>query len=147
MKQLNIIILAIITCLVLTSCPGGGSDGGEDVKPVNPGKDYSESFSIPASGCDEVYHLYKLNAKITSSSSTPSWLSISILSYTSGYPSIKITAQPNPDNTERKCNVALKAENNDKLTIAITQAKKEEQTGIGDVHNTTSGQPAYSPKR
>lgn len=147
MKQLNIIVLAIISCLMLTSCPGGGSGGGEDVKPVNPGRDYNESYNIPASGCDEVYHLYKLNSKITSSPSTPSWLTISILSYTSGTPSIKITAQPNPDNTERKCNVVLKAENNDRLTIAITQAKKEVQTGIGDVHNNTSGNPAYSKRK
>ena len=144
MKKLYVILLAIISCVLLTSCP---SDG-EDIKPgVTPEKEYNESINIPANGYNEVYHLYKLNSKITSIVSTPDWLTVSVLSYSSGYPSIKITALQNSERVERTYTVILYTEKKEKLMLTITQAGKEIKNDIGDIHNNTSSKPAYSLRK
>lgn len=145
MKQFRIFILAIVGCIMLTACPGGG---GTVTPEEIPGNEYTDTYNIPANGCDETYTLSKLSTELSSVSSCPEWLSVSILTYSYGSPKIKIIAKANTDTSERKHVIVIQSTNNDKLTLTIVQAGKEKApSGIDDIHNGTSTNPAYSKSR
>lgn len=157
MKHIKLIILAFVSCVALMACGGDG-----DPAPITPpiqsevlGAVYSETINIPAAGCDKTYTLSKLSSRVSSCSTAPNWFTVSILSYTYGAPSIKITAKENTERTERRENVVLTTANNDKLVLAVVQAAGSGSTGqtdpttssgIDDVHNGTSPNPAYSKR-
>lgn len=165
MKHIILYLFAFVGCLALTAC---GSDGPEDITPDYTGKEYTETYSIPAEGCNTTYSLKNLSSKITTISTTPDWLTISKQAYTTGAPGINITAKANTAKDERKCTVVITTDKGDKLTLTLTQAGAKQEEGkeddkdeednedkednednnnINDIHNETSGKPAYVKRR
>ena len=145
MKQFRIFILAIVGCIMLTACPGGGGEGPEEI--LISGKEYTDTYEVEASGCNDTYELKMLSAELASLGQCPEWLSVSALTYTSGSPQIKIIANPN-NGGERKHKVEIQTVYNDKLTLTVVQAAKEHiSSDIEDIHNETSSNPAYSKNR
>ena len=83
MKQLKIMILALVGCFVLTACSKDGEDGNEhkyppennENPPVNndppANNEYSDTYNIPANGCNTTYTLYRLNSEITNVNLAP----------------------------------------------------------------------------
>lgn len=143
MKQFRIFI-ALLVCILMTSACGGG--GGSD-DPQSPQNGYNQSITLSAYGGIQEVTLNGLNSAISSIGSTPSWLVLSPLLYSSGTPSIKIEFQENTGKDERKCNVTILAVSGDKVTLSITQQASGQQgdTDIDGIHNNTTSQPAYAP--
>lgn len=145
MKQIKIFLLLALGSVILTACPSGVDDEIISENPELAGKEYNDTYNIPAEGCDNSYTLSMLKSRITSSDIKSNWLTVTILSYTKGSPRIKIVATENQESSERKQIIVLRTENNDKLTLTFVQAGKEViSSGIDDVHNNSSDNPAYS---
>ena len=159
MKKFKLYLLALVGCLLFTAC---GSDDPEEILPGGTAKEYTETYDIPADGCNATYILKKLNTRITSVSATTDWLAISTQSYSSGSPSIKIIAEANTSKNVRKYAVIIKSENGDKLTLTLVQAGTSDggngsggdngendttSSDIDDIHNGTSSNPAYAKKK
>lgn len=140
MKRFKLYLLALVGCFVFAAC---GSDDPEEIIPgTGEAKEYAETYNIPAEGCDITYTLMDLKSKITTVSAATDWLEISIQDYSTGSPSIKITAKPNDNVSERRYIVTINTVNGDKLTLTLIQAGKQPD-GIDDIHNNVSDQPAY----
>lgn len=154
MKQFKVYFLALASCILLTGCPSDADDNN-DITPVTPSaKEYSETMNIPAKGCDETISLNKLRAEVTSVSSTPSWLAVTIQPYTSGAPSIKLTVGENLGDERRHTVAIYTYSTGDKLNLTIVQAAKtvpgqsdSDTAGIDDLNDKTSNKPAYAPRR
>ena len=146
MKKFKLFILAFVGCIAMTAC--GGDDYGIDQDDVvAPNANYKETINIPAEGCDKEYTLDMLKSQIASVSSTPAWLTITTQSYTGGSPSIQIVAKENTTEKERKTTVTVNTAT-ETLALTFVQAGKENiPSGIDDIHNGTSGKPAYTPAR
>ncbi len=143
MKQLKLIILALVGCIMLTACPSNG-EIEEDVK----GKEYVDSYNIPADGCDVTYNIKEFKTRISSVSSTPDWLTITPVPYTAGSPSITIKAKSNTGSQDRKCTIVIK-DATDKITLTVIQTSQSSsgQTADDEYHNSVSHNPAYTKGR
>lgn len=143
-------------CLANVSCddPDDPVNPNNPVNPDNPepnpsgptdpvGHKYSDTKSVPSEGGTMDITLSQLNAEVTNISTSAEWVSASKSNYTSGAPSIHITVQPNKGTTERSCTMLITSANKDELTLTIEQ---EAPPAIDDMHNETSGTPAYSRK-
>ena len=144
MKQLKIYAI-LLSILFATAC--GGDGGGNDQQASQPPKTYNQSVTLPAKGGTQNVTLNDLKSAVSSVSSSPDWLVISPLFYSSGAPSIKLETQENTTTEERRCNVTIMAASGDKVTLSVTQqaSSNQEGTGIDDIHNNTTSQPAYAP--
>lgn len=145
MKHLMLYILGFVGCVMLTAC--GGGDSPESVGSTEPNyQQGSETFSIPEEGCETTYTISLFNSQITTVTSTPDWLTITILPYTSGSPSIHISAKENPLNQERGCSVFMKDGGNT-LTLTVTQAASTVVVSDVEIKNEVSVNPAYSKRQ
>ena len=145
MKKFKLFILTFVGCIAMAACGGDGDKEKEDV--VDPNVNYKETINIPAEGCDEEYTLEMLKLQIASVSSTPAWLSVTPQFYTGGSPSIQVVAKENTTENERKTTITVKTAT-ETLALTFVQAEKTViPSGIDDIHNGTSGKPAYAPAR
>lgn len=145
MKRIKLYLLALVGCLVFTACGSGDKD---DIVPgVVDINEYTETYYIPAAGWDVDYTVRKLNFKITTISRAADWLEVSAKTYTSGSPIIKITAQANTSASERKSIVTINSLSGDILTLTLIQAGQNGIADVGNIHNETSDETAYSKER
>lgn len=152
MKQSAFKILALICLLAFAACgkdektttTNGGGGGGGGSAPTS--QSYSQSVTIPAQKGEEVITLLNLSSSVSSVDTTPSWLVVSPQYYSSGAPTLKLEFEENTEAEERSCTVTIYASNDDKVNLTITQKGTEEKTGIDDVHDQQTDQPAYSPE-
>ena len=144
MKQLKIYAI-LLNILFVTAC--GGDGGGNNQQAPQPPKTYNQSVTLPAKGGTQNVMLNDLTSAVSSVSSTPDWLVISPQFYSSGAPSIKLETQENTTTEERRCSVTILAAAGDKVVLSVTQqaSSNQEGTGIDDIHNNTTSQPAYAP--
>ena len=148
-------IIALLTMFAIAACSpspepdspgnsGGGTSGGGGGSTQTP-QTYTQSVTFPAKGGEQVVTLSNLTSSVSSVESTPNWLIISPQNYTYGAPTLKLELQENMDTTERSCKVNVLASSGDKVVLTIVQQAAEVKTGIDDIHNTHTDQPAYSP--
>ena len=143
MKQFKLYLLALVGCLLFTAC------GGDDIEEMI---GYTETYNIPAEGCKTIYTLKKLNAEIGVISVKPDWLTVIKRNYSSGSPSILITAEANTNKNERKWTLIIHSENGEQLTLTLVQAganggDNPTPSDIDFVYNGTSGRPACAKKK
>ena len=83
-----------------------------------------------------------MNADVVNSTD---WLTVLISPYSTGSPSLVVSAKENTDTKTRTSTVTVTATSGDKVLLTVTQEAAEEQkTGIDDSHDITTGKPAYS---
>ena len=146
MKNIKQYILACVALFMLTACPDDTTTTTNESGDTN-----REELTLPSNATEQTVTLYKLSSSIQTISSTPSWLKVDKMSYSSGSPQIKLSSEENTAMDERKCNVNIMDISGGKLTLYITQRgfSKEDSEGKGmdDYHNTQTDNPAYSPRR
>lgn len=126
----------------------GGSDDKKD-DPVISGKTYTKSVTLDAQGTEQTVTLNDLKSKIDDVSNSYQWLTVRIDPYTSGSPSVAVSAEANTGTDARSGNVTITAISGDKviLTVAQNPAPTPHTYGIDDPHDTESDQSAYSRRR
>ena len=155
MKKICIYLLSLTTILLLAACGGGDDDGGNSAGGGgNAGggssgggsapQTYTQSVTVPATIGEQIVTLNSLSSAVSSVSSTPSWIVISPQYYSSGAPTLQLEYQENTATTTRDCTVNVSASSGDKLVLTITQQASEVKSGIDDIHNNSTDQPAYS---
>ena len=154
MKKICIYLLSLTAIFVLAACGGddggsstgdGGNSGGSSGGGNAP-QTYTQSVTVPATSGEQVVTLSNLKSSISSVGNAPSWIVISPQYYSSGAPTLKLEYQENTLTTARDCSVTVLASSGDKVVLTITQQASETKSGIDDVHNDPSDQPAYSRK-
>lgn len=158
MKKICIYLLSLTAIFVLAACGGGGEDsgntgggsgnsgGGSSSGGGNTPQTYTQSVTVPATSGEQVVTLSNLKSSISSVGNAPSWIVISPQYYSSGAPTLKLEYQENTLTTARDCSVTILASSGDKVVLTITQQASETKSGIDDVHNDPTDQPAFSPK-
>lgn len=159
MKRIMSYTLALLVMVAMAACGGGSGDdsGGSGSSGGNTGgggggsthtpQTYTQSVTLPAKGGEQVVTLSNLSSAVSSVSNTPTWLVISPQFYSSGAPTLKLEFQENEETTERSCTITASASSGDKVVLTITQQAVETKTGIDDLHNEDTDQPAYAPSR
>ena len=135
------IILSFFAVLTIVAC-GGSSSDNEEFPYV--GKTFQQTVTLPASQVDTVVTLSDLNAVINEIDVGEAWLTVTKLAYTSGAPTVRLTATANDGDNARSCTVTVTATSTDKVLLSVTQEKETIQTGIDDLHNIVTDQPASS---
>ena len=139
-------ILASMAVFLLTACGGGSSDDGDGSTPD--GQTNRQSVTLSATNADMVVTLNKLTTEIQTVTGAANWLTVIKESYTSGAPTLRLTATDNVKDGEttgnRSCNVTIIAKSGDKVILTVTQEGSESKTGIDDSHDVMTDQPAYS---
>ena len=156
MKLYKIISCLLMCMLLLAACGGGddsgsssggsGSTGGSDGPTTYP-QTYSQSVTVSAKGGEQIVTLVDLSTAISSVGNTPDWLVISPQFYTSGAPTLKLEAQENTETSERNAVVSVLASSGDKVSLTVVQEAGEDHTGIDNIHNEQTDQPAYAPRQ
>lgn len=155
MKNICIYLLSLTAIFVLAACGGGGggsSTGGGGNSGASSGggnapQTYTQSVTVPATSGEQVVTLSNLKSSVSSVGNAPSWIVISPQYYTSGAPTLKLEYQENTATTKRDCKVTVLASSGDKVVLTITQQASEVKSGIDDIHNDPTDQPAFSPER
>lgn len=155
MKKICIYLLSLTAIFVLAACGGGGggsSTGGGGNSGASSGggnapQTYTQSVTVPATSGEQVVTLSNLKSSVSSVGNAPSWIVISPQYYTSGAPTLKLEYQENTATTSRDCKVTVLASSGDKVVLTITQQASEVKSGIDDIHNDPTDQPAFSPER
>ena len=99
MKTMKYILMAI-TALTLISC-GGGDEPEPDPQPTptptptEKGKFLTQTCNMPAEASETVVSLYGLTTAIDRYSQPDKWLTVIRQAYTSGTPSVQLTATEN----------------------------------------------------
>ena len=154
MKKSIFYMVALSSMFLLAACGGesssstGGTDGITDDDRTPP-KTYTQSVSLPATAGEQVVTLSDLNSAISSVSGASSWLVVSPQFYSSGAPTLKLEYQENVGTTARSCTVTASASSGEKVVLTITQQSENEDdgNGIDNIHNETTDQPAYAPRK
>jgi len=154
MKRIMSYTLALLVMFSFAACGGedgddsgrssGGNTGGGS---THTPQTYTQSVTLPAKDGEQIVTLSNLNSAVSSVSSSPSWLVISPQFYSSGTPTLKLEFQENTETTERSCTITALASSGDKVVLTITQQAVETKTGIDDLHNEDTDQPAYARSR
>ena len=137
----------MIALFVVTACgsDGGGGDEGSTVYV------YSQSIEVQAEASNQQVTLSNLNAPIEAISVQDNWLKVEAMPYTSGAPVVKLTATDNPNTTERRTKVIVRATSQDRVELTVTQKGKTpappEDDTIENLHDVVTDQPAYAPTR
>lgn len=153
MKKALVFLCSITMLCCFAAC--GGNDEEEDNgggSGSNP-KTSSMSATIDAEGSPTQVTVTPLDCPITSATVQDNWLTVEVMTYTSGAPVVKLTATSNPKTSERKTKVIIVGTSQDKVNLTVTQkgasptpTPSEEET-IEQTHNTVTDQPAYARTR
>ena len=152
MKTMKYILMAI-TALTLISC-GGGDEPEPDPKPTptptptEKGKFLTQTCNMPAKASETVVALQGLTKAIDRFSPPDSWLTIIRQAYTSGTPSVQLTASENLQFEARQQDITFYA-GRDTLVLTVRQVAYDDTSGaeVDNTHDTPTNQPAYSPRR
>ena len=141
------LLCVVVAMVVFAAC--GGADENKEESPLNPvtptGKTYQQSVTLDTQGTQQTVTLTDLNSKIDDVANSTDWLTVLISPYSSGSPSLVVSAKENTDTKTRSCNVTITAKSGDKVLLTVTQEAAEEQkTGIDDSHDIPTDKPAYS---
>ncbi len=152
-KRNNIfaLVLVFMSVLSMTSC----GDDKKETSPLNPveteGKTYQQSVTLDAEKVDQTVTLTNLKTAIKDIEYDADWLTVIKQTYTSGAPSLRLTATDNVKDDEttsaRSCTVTVTAISGDKVLLSVTQEGAERKTGIDDSHDMTTDQSAYSRRK
>lgn len=154
MKRFSIVFVAVAVVLCMAACGGGDSNGGGDEGV----KTYTQEVKMSWQQENKNVTMTTgwKTSDISEMTGAASWLSVSI------YDPLQLTLKTTDDNEEkndRSCTVTIIHRNGDKLLLHVVQEGKpdsqndpsneqdEPKTGIDDIHDTPSDQPAYSPRR
>lgn len=147
MKQFNIYLSFLLALVVLMSCGGGDGGGNGSSAPTGtPPVTYTQEISVAATGGEQILTLSNLKSSITTIDNNSPWLVVSPQFYTSGSPQIKLNATANTSPSERSCKVTITAVSGEKVVLTVTQrGNSAGGTGIEDLHDSQTDQPAYAP--
>lgn len=148
MKRISIFCIALLGLMMVVAC--GGDNDNYTIDPSSPDDPqlYSQSEVMEAKGGDITVKLNSLKSSVSNIAYGSNWLTVTKQSYTSGAPTLLLTASENTETTERQCEVMVTASNGDKVKLTVTQKAKESQedkTGIDDTHESETDQTAYAP--
>lgn len=138
------LLLAFVAMMTLTACHH---------KKEPEGQTFQQSVTLPSEKADTTVTLEKLTSAIKNDGLgyDSDWLTVIKQTYTSGSPSLRLTATDNVKDDEstdaRKCMVTVTATNGDKMLLTVTQDGAGRKTGIDDSHDMPTDQPAYSRQR
>lgn len=147
------LLFVLVAMIALAAC-----DDKKESSSLNPveqeGKTYQQSVTLPAQDANKTVALNNLNAAIREMEGAADWLTVMKQSYTSGVPSVRLTAFDNTNgNTataERTCLVTITATSGDRVLLTVTQEgyiPETNKTGIDDSHDVVTDQPAYSRRQ
>ena len=143
MKQIRTFIIALMGCILLTACPT------TEEKVVE--RTLNETHNISYQQKEETKELVRLSSEIESLELYSDWISVTALPYTGGAPKVKIFAYTNTGSTPRSATITIrtkeKNKNRDVLILTVVQEGFTPPTGVDDIHNQSSNQPAYSKDR
>lgn len=147
-KILSLLMTLAVMC-VLSAC---GGDDNDEPSPLNPveseGRSYQQAETLPAEDADKTVTLTNLTTAVKDFEYYSDWLTVSRQSYSSGSPTLHLTATDNVKDGEttsaRSCTVTVTATSGDKVLLVVTQEGVERKTGIDDSHDMPTDQPAYS---
>lgn len=145
MKNFIIIVFALFTVLTLTEC-----DPDPEPDPIIPEvKTFQQNVTLDAQGTRQTITFINLKSKIDDvENSNSDWLTVLISPYTSGSPSVVVSATENTSTQQRSGNVTITAVSGDKVILTVTQQGAEEQkTDIGDPYDVPTDKSAYSRQR
>jgi hypothetical protein len=152
MKTMKYFLMAF-TALTLISC-GGGDEPEPDPKPTptptptEKGKFLTQTCNMPAEASETVVSLYGLTTAIDRYSQPDKWLTVIRQAYTSGTPSVQLTATENMASEARQQDVTFYA-GRDTLVLTVRQAVYNASSGadMDNTHDTPTDQPAYIPRK
>ncbi len=125
--------------LMLTACP--------DHSETEESQAYKQDITLPSNATEETIALNRLSDAIETVQNSASWLNVEKLAYSSGSPQVKISTTSNTSTDERQCSVLITSISGDKIILSVTQHGKSEGssegTGIYDIHNSQTDEPAY----
>ena len=152
-NKMSTLLLASIAMLILAACGGDDPKEPSPLNPVDPeptGQTYQQAETLPAEDADKTVTLTNMTTAVKDLEYDADWLTVARQSYTSGSPTLRLTATDNVKDGEttnvRSCTVTVTATNGDKVLLSVTQQGAERKTGIDDSHDVPTDQPAYSRK-
>lgn len=147
MKRVMAYVYGLVMMCCFTACGGGGDDGEKG----GGGNTSSMSVTIQADGASTLVTVTPLDCPIQSALAQDSWLSVEVVTYTSGSPVVKLIATSNPNTSERRTKVMIVGTSEAKVALTVTQKGKSSSPSGGntieDTHETVTDQPAYAPDR
>lgn len=153
--RVNKYIVTLVSVFAIVAC-GGGDDSYDPIAPSPDGgggnnapKIYYQTVTVSEHGGEQIVTLTNLSSAVSSISSRPYWLIISIQNYTSGSPSIQLLAEENNATNERNTEVTILSVSGDKVILTIIQQAASDDNpykDIEDPHHETTDQPAYVPE-
>jgi hypothetical protein len=152
MKRMMAYVCGLVMMCCFTACGGGGGDDGETGGQGGGGGNTSSmSATIQADGAATLVTVTPLDCPIQSALAQDNWLSVEVVTYTSGSPVVKLTATSNPNTSERRTKVMIVGTSEAKVALTVTQKGKSatpsDDGTIEDTHETVTDQPAYAPER
>lgn len=140
------LLLVAVAMMVLAACGGDDKEEESPLNPVTPtGQTYKQSVTLDVLGTQQTVTLTDLKSKIDDVANSADWLTVLISTYSSGSPSLVVSAKENTDTKTRSCTVTVTAKSGDTVLLTVEQEAAEEQkTGIDDSHDIPTDKPAYS---
>jgi hypothetical protein len=144
-KYFKIFLLAVLAILLMVSCGDDAKSENSSGNPAPPeGQTYQQSVTIDVQGTQQTVYLYDLSSKIDDVENNNSWLQVLIGTYSSGSPIIVISAEENTNTQPRSGNVTITSVSGDRVILTVTQKFVVQETGIEDLHDIPSDNPANS---
>ena len=135
--------MVIVAATAMLSCGGGNNESPID--PITPeGKTFRQAVTLPAVKADTIVVLTDLSTAISSVEGHDGWLKPEVIPYTTGAPSLRMTAADNEGDNPRSCVVTVTSTSTDKVLLSVTQKNEVLNSGIDDLHGMVTNQPAAS---
>lgn len=154
MKRLKNMWIAIVAAFMLTGCPSGPDpDPVPEATPLTP-TTISKTLQVDWKKGQQTYTLTDLKDRISNIGNTSAWLTVTLLTYSTGSPKVQLSYEEN-DGGERSVVVEITDTKGNKVLLTVKQQVKDsdpspdpgsnddQDTGIEDTHNTVTNQPAF----
>lgn len=135
----SLIFICCILCFM--GCPD---------KPEEDTSTYYQDITLPSTEGATSVTLYDVKSGITNIESAAGWISMTAANYSSGYPTVNVQYQANTSSMSRQCIATIHVASGEIVILQINQeayVAPQEPSGIDDLHNDTSTNPAYSNRR
>ena len=138
--------MVIVAASAILACGNDSGDNNErPIDPITPeGKTFRQAVTLPAVKADTIVVLTDLSTAISSVEGHDGWLKSEVIPYTTGSPSLRLTAADNEGDNPRSCVLTVTSASTDKVLLSVTQKNEELDTGIDDLHGVVTDQPAAS---